>query len=112
MLTVTDIYAQLNKQAEKFGYSTLSEDERYFITRYKALHIRTGENPKKAPRAKQRTWTGVTVATSKRTRRHTAKARVWVDKSVATWVKPQSQPKEGVSSESLISSLPDIYKKK
>jgi len=112
LLTVTDIYAQLNRQAEKFGYSTLSEDERYFITRYKALHISTGEKPKKDPRTKQRTWTGTTVTTSKRTRRYTAKARVWVDKSAATWAKPLSQPKESVSSESLISSLPDIYKRK
>jgi len=112
LLTVTDIYAQLNKQAEKFGYSTLSDDERYFITRYKALHIRTGEKPKQALRPKQRTWTGTTVSASKRTRRHTAKARVWVDKSVATWVKPLPQRKESVSSESLIANLPDIYKKK
>lgn len=110
MLTATQVFNHLNEHAEKFGYGALTQEERRFVARYRRLHVRTGEriNPNKQPVIEQRTWSGASV-TSRPKRRRTARAKTWVDKSVATWTKPAAQPKQGVDSESLLAAMPDIY---
>ena len=107
MLNPVEVYSQLNTHAEQFGYSTLTKEERFFLKRYKALHIRTGDRPtpRKQPKHQLRTWTG----TSKR--RRASRAKVWVDKSVATWKKPETKAPVGIDPIELLGELPAVYRK-
>lgn len=110
MLTATQVYNHLNEHAEKYGYGALTKEERRFVARYRLLHLRTGErpNPNRQSAFEQRTCSGAPVS-GRPKRRRTARAKTWVDKSIATWTKPAPQPKQGVDSESLLAAMPDIY---
>ncbi len=114
MLTATEIYNQLKEQADKFGFSTLSKEERFFLKRYKAQNsagaLTTSERVgKKRPK----TWSGAAPsgAPKRSNRRRTGRARVWVDKSVATWKAPKEIEKEGIAPSDLLKGVPSIYEK-
>ncbi|QNI81686.1 hypothetical protein SynRS9907_50012 [Synechococcus sp. RS9907] len=117
MLTATEIYNQLKEQADKFGYSTLSREEGRFLKRYQAFHVNplvrsgattTAEHLKGKT---QRTWSGAAPsgAPKRSNRRRTGRARVWVDKSLATWKAPASVQKEGITSGELLAGMPSVY---
>ena len=112
LLNATAVYNQLREQAEKFGYSTLTREEGRFLKRYKAHNdagaLTTSEHLKGKT---QRTWSGAAPSgTPKRSnRRRTGRARVWVDKSLATWKAPVSAQKEGIASGELLAGMPSVY---
>lgn len=117
MLTATEIYNQLKEQADKFGYSTLSREEGRFLKRYKALHVnplvRSGATTtsERLKEKTQRTWSGAAPsgAPKRSNKRRTPRARVTVDKSLATWKAPVSAQKEGIASTELLAVMPSVY---
>ena len=109
LLTAQQTYDQLKDQADKFGYCTLSREERLFLKRFKA-HNDAGAltTSERVGKKRQATWSG-TSASGAPKRRQTRRARVWVDKSVATWKAPTPQAVVGVTAEQLLSAMPAEY---
>lgn len=87
----------------------LSREERLFLKRFKA-HNDAGAltTSERVGKKRQATWSG-TSASGAPKRRQTRRARVWVDKSVATWKAPTPQPVVGVTAEQLLSAMPAEY---
>ena len=112
LLNATAVYNQLKEQAEKFGYSTLTREEGRFLKRYKA-HNDAGAltTSERVGKKRQATWSGTSSsgAPKRPTRRYTARARVTVDKSLATWQAPVSAQKAGIASWELLAGMPSIY---
>ena len=116
LTTATQTYNRLKYQSDKFGYSTLTEEERFFLKKYKALHLNplvregaktTGELLKDK---KQRTWTGAAPSGSPKKRRVTRRARVSYDPSLKTWTKPASpQDLRVVDGYEVAASLPSHF---
>ena len=109
MLTAQQTYDQLKDQADKFGYCTLSREERLFLKRFKA-HNDAGAltTSERVGQKVQATWSGSSASGAPR-RRQTRRARAWVDKSVATWKAPTPQTVVGVTAEQLLSAMPAEY---
>jgi len=106
LLTATETYNRLKDQADKFGYCSLSEEERFFLKRYKAEnHAGSQTTAERLARKKQRTWSGTSTR-----RRTTSRARTWVDPTVATWTKPaEAGPIALQEQQEVLADLPSTY---
>ena len=106
MLTAQQTYDRLKNHADTYGYCTLSEEERFFLKRYKAEnHAGSQTTAERLARKKQRTWSGTSTR-----RRTTPRARTWVDPTVATWTKPaQAGPIALQEQQEVLYTLPSTY---
>lgn len=118
LLTAQQTYDRLKNHADTYGYCTLSEQERFFLKKFKAMHLNplvregaktTGEALK---HKKQRTWTGASPSVSPKRRRVTRRARVSFAPSLKTWTPPAApEAVQAMEGHEVVASLPAHFQR-